>query len=124
MASQSVQFRTKTSNPDNPGVSDIDPKEVWEQKSNVVLVDVRRPNEFTDELGHVPGATLLVLDNLPQMIGDLPKDKTVIFICRSGGRSGRAAAFAHENGFSDVYNMKGGMILWNQLGLEVEGRNE
>lgn len=124
MPSQSVPFRTKSSNPENPSVSDIDPQELWEQKNNVLLVDVRRPDEFTDELGHVPGATLMVLDHLPQVIGELPTDKTIVFICRSGGRSGKAAAFAQENGLTDVYNMKGGMLLWNQLGLQVEGRNE
>jgi len=124
MPSQNVQFNTKTANPNIPGVSDIDPQELWAQKDNVVLVDVRRPDEFTGELGHVPGARLIVLDTLPQMIGDLPKDKTVVFICRSGGRSGNATAFAQDNGFTDVYNMKGGMLLWNQLGLQVEGRNE
>lgn len=123
MPSQNVQFHTKTPNSDVPGVADIDPKEVWEQKDNVVLVDVRRPDEFTGELGHAPGALHMVLDYLPQMIGELPKDKTVVFICKSGGRSGKATAFARENGFTDVYNMKGGMLLWNQLGLEVEGRN-
>ncbi|NJM10363.1 MAG: rhodanese-like domain-containing protein, partial [Bdellovibrionaceae bacterium] len=100
-----------------------DPKELWEQKDNVVMVDVRRPDEFTGELGHVPGSEHIVLDNLPQSIGDLPKNRTVVFICRSGARSGRATAFAHEQGFTSVYNMKGGMLLWNELGLKVEGRN-
>ncbi len=119
-----MNFSTKTDNPDIPGVKDIDPKELWEHKNNVVMVDVRRPDEFTGELGHIPGAQLMVLDTLPQMIGDLPTDKTVVFVCRSGGRSAKASAFAKENGVSDCYNMKGGMLLWNQLGLPVEGRNE
>lgn len=120
MPSQSVQFRTKQRNPENPGVEDVDPKEVWEQKSHVELIDVRRPDEFTGELGHVPGSQLMVLDTLPQRLLELPKDKTVVFICRSGSRSGRAAAFAKQNGFDDVYNMKGGMLLWNDLNLTVE----
>jgi hydroxyacylglutathione hydrolase len=120
MPSQSVQFRTKQRNPENPGVEDVDPKEVWEQKSQVELIDVRRPDEFTGELGHVPGSQLMVLDTLPQRLSELPKDKTVVFICRSGNRSGRAAAFAKQNGYNDVYNMKGGMLLWNDLNLTVE----
>lgn len=120
MASQKVQFRTKQSNLENPGVEDIDPKELWEQKTNVEIIDVRRPDEFTGELGHVPGAQLMVLDTLPERLSELPKDKTVVFVCRSGGRSGRATAFAKENGFTDVYNMKGGMLLWNDMKLQVE----
>lgn len=123
MASQNVQFRTKSTNPNLPGVTDVEPKELWEQKDHLILVDVRRPDEFTGELGHVPGAKHMVLDMLPQTIGELPKDKTVVFICRSGGRSGNATAFAREQGYTDVYNMKGGMLLWNELALPTEGKN-
>lgn len=122
MASQNPNFTTKTNNPDNPGVEDIDPKEVWEQQKNVLTVDVRRPDELTDELGHIPGVKHIVLDTLPQHLHELPKDQTIVFVCRSGGRSGRATAFARENGFNQVYNMKGGMILWNQQGLKVDGK--
>jgi hydroxyacylglutathione hydrolase len=66
----------------------------------------------------------MVLDSVPQRLSELPKDQTVVFVCRSGGRSGRATAYARDNGFTSVYNMKGGMLLWNQQGLTVEGRNE
>jgi len=120
MASQFVRFRTKSPNPGVPGVEDIDPREVWEQRSNLALIDVRRPDEYTGELGHAPGANLIVLDNLPQQITELPKDRSIVFICRSGSRSASAAAFAKENGFDQVFNMKGGMLLWNELGLETE----
>lgn len=120
MASQPVQFRTKQSNPENPGVEDIDPKELWERRNDVKIVDVRRPDEYEGELGHIAGSELMVLDTLPQRLGELPTDRTIVFICRSGARSGRAAAFAKENGLTDVYNMKGGMLLWNELGLETE----
>lgn len=119
-----VQFRTEKSNPDMPGVQDIDPKEVWENKAQITIVDVRRPNEWTDELGHIPGAKHIVLDTLPEHLGELPRNETIVFVCRSGGRSGRATAFAQQNGFTNVFNMRGGMMLWNELGLEVEGRND
>lgn len=120
MSDQKVEFRVKHRNPDNPGVEDIEPKELWEQRDKAVLVDVRRPDEFTGELGHIPGAQLMVLDTLPERLNELPADRTVVFICRSGARSGRAAAFAKQNGRADVYNMKGGMLLWNELKLDVE----
>ncbi len=123
MPSQLTNFTTKQNNPENPGVEDIDPKELFEKRAQVKIIDVRRPDEYTGELGHVPGAELMVLDNLPQEISTLPKDQTVVFVCRSGGRSGRATAFAKENGYTQVYNMKGGMLLWNQLNLAVEGRS-
>ncbi len=122
MASQTVQFTSKTAHPDVPEVEDIEPKELWDKKDKVVIVDVRRPDEFTGELGHVPGSQLMVLDTLPERLHELPKDRTIVFVCRSGARSGRATAFAKSEGFGSVFNMKGGMILWNQLNLQVEGR--
>lgn len=118
--SQTLKFETAVENPEIANVEDVHPEEVKKLKGQVALIDVRRPDEFTGELGHIPGAQLLVLDELPQHIEDLPKNKTIVFICRSGARSGRATAFAKENGFESVYNMKGGMLLWNELGFETE----
>jgi hydroxyacylglutathione hydrolase len=117
-----VEFTSKTGNPENPGVQDIDPKELWAKRHEVKIVDVRRPDEFEGELGHIPGAELMVLDTLPGRLPELPTDKTIVFVCRSGGRSGRASAFAMGQGLKEVYNMRGGMLLWNELSLPVEGR--
>lgn len=116
---QDVKFQTAKPNPDNPGVQDIDPKELWEKRQEVQIIDVRRPDEFTGELGHIPGAQLIVLDTLPDHMDQLSKDKTIVFVCKSGGRSGRAVTFAHEEGYQKAFNMKGGMLLWNQLNLEI-----
>lgn len=115
-----MEFTSKTKNPNFPEVLDIDPQEVFAKKNQVVLVDVRRSDEFTGELGHIPGAQLLTLDQLPVKINSLPQDKTIVFVCRSGGRSAQATSFALESGFDSVYNMKGGMLLWNEQGLQVE----
>lgn len=119
-----MEFTSKTPNPSFGDVMDIDPKEVQKtaatSSSSVELIDVRRPDEYTGELGHIPGAKLLTLDQLPEKIETLPKNKTIVFVCRSGGRSAQASAFALENGFTDVYNMKGGMLLWNEYGLKTE----
>src|ERR1051325_11343412 len=114
MPSQFVSFAKPMPNGNFPGVEDVGPQEVCEQRSQLVIVDVRRPDEFDGELGHIPGAQLLVLDTLPQRLHELPKDKTVVFVCLSGGRSVRATLFAKEQGFPSVYNVKGGMQLWNQ----------
>lgn len=119
-----VKFSSQTDNTDFPGVHDIDAPELWEKRAQVVIVDVRRPDEFTGELGHVPSAQLMVLDTLPERVTELPKDKTVVFVCRSGGRSARATALALENGYTEVYNLRGGMLYWNELNLEVEGRSD
>jgi hydroxyacylglutathione hydrolase len=115
-----VQFETREDNLYYPGVLDIDPREVAKKKDQVVLIDVRQPEEYQGDLGHIPGSKLIALDTLPDHLNDIPKDRTVVFVCRSGSRSARAAAFAMENGFSNVYNLKGGMILWNELHLQTE----
>jgi len=104
-------------------IEEMDPAEVWEKRKDLVIIDVRRPDEFEDELGHIPGAQLIVLDTLPERLEEIPADRKVVFVCRSGGRSGRATAFAKEAGLEHVFNMRGGMIAWNQLNLEVEGRS-
>jgi rhodanese-related sulfurtransferase len=115
-----MEFTSKSENPHFPEVWDLDPKEIQSKTAKVVLIDVRRPDEFTGELGHIPGSSLLTLDQLPAKIDSLPKDKTIVFVCRSGARSAQAASFALESGFTDVYNLRGGMLLWNECGFETE----
>lgn len=115
-----VTFTSRQANPDFNGVFDVDPDEVSKLLGHVHLIDVRQPGEFTGELGHVPGSQLMVLDTVPERIETLPKDEPIVFICKSGGRSARATAFAQQLGFSQVYNMGGGMLLWNHLGLKTE----
>ena len=118
-----VDFDDKQPNSQFGGVMDVSPQSVLEKMDSLHIIDVRRPDEFTGELGHIPGAKLFTLEILPQQIVELPKDKSIIFVCRSGGRSSQASAFALENGFQSVFNMKGGMILWNELNLKTEGKN-
>jgi hydroxyacylglutathione hydrolase len=124
MPGKFVQFETKEENLYYPGVQDIDPRELSQKKDQVVLIDVRQPEEYQGDLGHIPGSTLIALDTLPENLAQIPQDKTVVFVCRSGGRSARAAAFAMEHGYQNVYNLKGGMILWNELHLQTEAEEE
>ena len=122
MSEQFTKFSSNETNPNLNMVEDVQPDEVFAKRDRLHLIDVRRPDEFSGELGHAPGATLLTLDTLPENMEKIPKDKTVVFICRSGGRSGNATAMAKDQGFANVYNMKGGMLLWNEMGLETEGK--
>ena len=118
-----VDFDNKQPNPQFASVMDIPPQSVLEKKNSVHIIDVRGPDAFTGELGHIPGARLFTLEVLPQEIEKLPKGETIVFVCRLGNSSSRAAAFALENGFESVFNMQGGMVLWNQLDLETEGKS-
>jgi sulfur dioxygenase len=87
-----------------------------------LLLDVRELEEFTGELGHIPGSKLIPLKELPARIGEIEayKDKDVIVICRAGVRSTTAAAILTGLGFEHVSNLKGGMLDWDDQRLPVE----
>lgn len=113
-------FKMQTTNPQFQDVQDVNPQEVLENAHQLTLIDVRETSEYNAELGHAAGTRLVVLSSLPTQINTIPQDKTIVFICRSGGRSAQATHFAKANGFRHVYNMRGGMLLWNQLLLPIE----
>jgi rhodanese-related sulfurtransferase len=62
---------------------------------------------------------LLPLSEFEARYLDLPRDRQLLMICRSGGRSLRAAAFLAQQGFARVANVDGGMIAWKAAGLPV-----
>jgi rhodanese-related sulfurtransferase len=114
-----VSFDSAQNNPQIGGVLDVTAEEIVKKTQMVHLVDVRGPDEYIGELGHILGSQLMVLDTLADRINELPKDETIVFVCRSGARSAHATAFALGQGFQHVYNLKGGMIRWNDLGYEI-----
>jgi rhodanese-related sulfurtransferase len=63
---------------------------------------------------------LIPLGQLAARQGELPRDRELIMVCRSGNRSGTAAAQLRRAGFAPVRNMAGGMIAWARAGLPVE----
>lgn len=84
-------------------------------KPDIQLIDVRTPQEFAQE--HLEQAQLLPLTQLPAEYTQLdPNQKTVVY-CRSGSRSTQAARFLSNQGFSDVSNVKGGLIAWKKAHL-------
>lgn len=118
------KFQNSTPNPQYPGLFDVDPQTLFDsisaKKDELFVMDVRREDEWNGELGRIPSAHHMRLDTVPTRLDEIPKDKTIVVVCLAGGRSTNAAAFLMENGFQDVYNVKGGMLLWNQCGLQVE----
>jgi len=88
-------------------------------RAKVVLLDVRTPDEFTGELGHIEGATLMPITDIAARAQELEssRDKTFITVCRSGVRSTSAAAVLAGLGFKDTANLKGGMVAWREAGL-------
>jgi sulfur dioxygenase len=87
-----------------------------------LLLDVREPEEFVGELGHIEGALLVPLDaldrRLPKLAGYVDRD--VIVVCRAGARSASAGAILRRAGFQRVINLQGGMLAWAEAGLPVQ----
>lgn len=73
------------------------------------LIDVREDDEVAN--GIIPGAVHIPLGEVPERMTELDKATPYVLICRSGGRSGRAAEFLEAQGY-DVTNMVGGMLNW------------
>ena len=84
--------------------------------AGAVVVDVRQPDEYLG--GHVPGAVLIPLNDVPDRYGELPTDREVLVVCRSGGRSYVASEFLVANGVRAV-NVAGGTLAWIESGREV-----
>jgi rhodanese-related sulfurtransferase len=81
--------------------------------ADAVLVDVREHDEWM--AGHVDGAVHVPLSEVPQRLGDLPDVDPLYILCRSGNRSGRAAAWLNAQGVQSV-NVAGGMQAWAAAG--------
>ena len=87
-----------------------------------LLLDVREPGEYRGELGHIPGSLLIPLRDLASRSSELEahRGRPIVAICRSGVRSTTAAAMLYGLGFERVYNLKDGMVEWNDRKLPVE----
>ena len=81
---------------------------------DLVVVDVREPYEYCDAVGHISGALNYPLSSgvLQACYEELPMDHPILVVCRSGGRSNAAANLLDSQGFSEVYDMAGGMNAW------------
>jgi rhodanese-related sulfurtransferase len=98
--------------------AELDPRRVAELVAEgAVLVDVRRDYEW--EGGRIPGARHIEVNDLVAQAESLPRRQPVIFYCRTGNRSGMAAAAFREAGY-DAHNMAGGLQAWVDAGLEIE----
>ena len=79
-----------------------------------VLLDVREPFELVGELGCLDGITHIPLGSLPSRMGELPRDREVVIICKTGIRATAAARLLGETGFEKVEVLAGGMVRWRR----------
>ncbi|MEK2644838.1 rhodanese-like domain-containing protein [Bdellovibrio sp. BCCA] len=96
-------------------------EEVKLKQNEWTLIDVRTPEEFVGELGHIEGARLLPLGNeVLEFLKSANPAQKIIFVCRSGARSGQVTLLSEEMGFTNTVNMVGGMLRWNELKLPIQ----
>lgn len=83
------------------------------------LIDVREPAEFVGPLGHIAGAELVPLATVAEAATAWNRRAPLLVVCRSGGRSGKAAATLAALGFT-AYNLQGGMLAWSAEGRPAD----
>lgn len=104
------------------GTSAIDAAEARDRlnqkgKEAPLVLDVRQPDEFRG--GHIKGAKLIPLNELPKRLSELPQDREIICVCRSGARSGTATRQLISAGYQAV-NLRGGMSAWQHAGYPTQ----
>ncbi len=84
-----------------------------DQPDQTVLLDVRELIEL--ETAAVAGALHLPMGEIPARLAEIDKTKTIICMCRSGGRSAQVADFLARQGYDKVFNLTGGIHAWSDL---------
>ena len=86
-------------------------------RGEVFILDVRTQEEY--DAGHIKNSTLISVQVLDKRLNELPRDKKILVYCMSGIRSAQASGILVNNGFKEVYNMKGGITDWTNAGYDV-----
>ena len=76
----------------------MEPTEVYERRGHLEILDVRDSHEW--EAGRIDGARHLPMREVPAHLSELPGDRTIVAVCRSGNRSGKVAEYLRANGLS------------------------
>ena len=95
-----------------PEITPTDLRRRLDQDQPLVLVDVRE--SFERDIADLPeqGQHRIPMREVPERLGELDPDEPIVVYCRTGGRSGRIVEFLRASGFSNVLNLKGGVMGW------------
>jgi rhodanese-related sulfurtransferase len=87
------------------------------REGGAFMLDVRQPEEWIEY--HIPGSTLIPLDQLEARLNEIPQDQEVVVVCRSGNRSQVGRDILLKGGYEQVTSMAGGLNGWRATGYEV-----
>lgn len=86
-------------------------------QNGAFFLDVRTQEEWNQF--HAPNSTLIPLDQLPSRLNEIPKDKEIVVVCRSGNRSAQGRDILLNAGFMQVTSMQGGLTDWQAAGFPI-----
>lgn len=95
------------------GIPQITPAELKQRldaDADIFVLDVREP--FEHQIANI-GGTLIPLNEVPQRLAEIDREREVVVHCKMGGRSQRAAEFLARQGYTKVSNLAGGIIAWS-----------
>lgn len=104
------QQQKAASGPALPEITVEELKAKFDRGEPVQLLDVREPNEF--QICRIEGSKLIPLGQVAARASELDPSRELIVHCKMGGRSAKAVAQLQERGFSNIYNLKGGILAW------------
>ncbi len=91
-------------------ITPVDLKKKLDAGETPFILDVREPNEY--QINKIPGSVLIPLGELPRRYQELPRDREIVTQCKMGGRSAKAQDFLKTVGFTNVKNLRGGILEW------------
>jgi rhodanese-related sulfurtransferase len=83
-----------------------------EEPSGFVLLDVREP--FERETAKIEPSIHIPMQQVPERLAELPKDRPLVVYCHGGTRSAMVAGFLEHQGFREVVNLRGGIDAWSR----------
>jgi len=95
-----------------PLITVQDLRKLMKTEGSVLIYDVRQPEEFSE--GHIKGAILMPLGDLPSRCKEIPHKKKIVVYCHSGHRSAQAVAFLLAHGYPDAVSLSGGYAEWSR----------
>jgi rhodanese-related sulfurtransferase len=112
---------TYVGNSQSSGTKSVTPREasaMLSRDTSIVVLDVRTPDEYRSETGHLPNALLIPVQELDSAELENVKGSTILVYCRSGHRSLRAVEILSKRGYKTI-NLEGGILQWQRDSLEV-----
>ncbi len=101
------------------GVLEVTPQWVAANRRIVNILDVRSSAELQEESAQIEGAISIPIDELKERLAEVPQDKPLMTVCRSGKRSVLAFNLLRDAGFAEVANINGGILRWQEEGLPL-----